>query len=150
MRSLVALIILASCASSRISPGPVAEFSAGKLLLHLHDNDEKLECVSDPALLLRTLRPRLEEQEEALKVYLQTKKPRPESCLSSCVCDEWLDAHSQLSAPIYQGQKLKDLQDYARNQPLALCIKDYAKIFCGSPLEKTLNQESVDFRAPSS
>jgi hypothetical protein len=150
LRPLVALIFLTSCASSRISPGPVAEFSAGKLLLHLHDNEETIDCVSDPALLLRTLRPKLEEQEEALKVYLQTKKPSPESCLLSCVCDDWLNVHSQLGKPVYQGQKLENLQDYARNQPLALCIKDYARLFCGSLLEKTLNQESEDFRAPNS
>ncbi len=128
----------------------MAEFSAGKLLLHLHDNEETLECASDPALLLRTLRPKLEEQEEALKAYLEAKKPRPEACLSSCVCDEWLSAHSQLSAPVYHGQRLKELEDYAKNQPLALCIKDYARTFCGSPLEKVLNLEKDDFRVPSS
>lgn len=141
--------MLLGCATQGVSPGPVAEFSAGKLLLHLHDNEKTLECVNDPALYLRTLRPRLEEQEEALKAYLSAKKPRPESCLSSCVCDEWLAAHVQMSEPVYRGEKLKDLQDYARNQPLALCIKDEAKKFCGSALEKELSREKEDFRVPS-
>lgn len=149
MRTLVALLVLSGCATGGSSPGPVTEFSVGKLLLHLHDNEKTLECVADPALYLRTLRPRLEEQEEALKAYLQAKNPPPESCLPSCVCDEWLDANAQISQAVFRGKKLRDLQDYARNQPLALCIKDAAKNFCGSPLEKVLSREKEDFRAPS-
>lgn len=149
MRALILVAILTfGCSTATKSPGPVDEFLAGKMLLEMVDKEEKLNCVADPELYLRTLRPLIEEKELELQAFLIKERPSPDQCLAECVCDVWLDVHSELEQKIYAGETLEHLQENALNQPIPLCLKRVKAKFCESDLFKKLDAEKANFAAP--
>ncbi|MBY0518244.1 MAG: hypothetical protein K2P81_15145 [Bacteriovoracaceae bacterium] len=124
-------------------------FVAGMMLLSLHDNDEKLSCVDDPALYLRILRPHLEDEQVRLKSYLLSKHPSPSQCLDSCSCDEWLAILSDEEVQhTYSENEIEKIRLNSENQKNDQCIAEEKKVFCQTDLFKKLDQEKKDFLIP--
>ena len=163
-QKLLILILLSACstttkvptAAPQVEAAPI-EFSRGELILgtqlltKIFDQEmAPLECVPDvdeAALLLRTIRPRMEIVQDDMEALLDDPREVNDlikTCDQNCTCgyvDELLREHLvNMSKPqrILLNKKKSDKE-------INRCLNFVQATFCQSDLYKTLNKEKEDF-----
>lgn len=163
-QKLIILILLSACSTAtkvpKASPPVEAaprEFSRGELILgtqlltKIFDQEmAPLECVPDvdeAALLLRTIRPRMDIVQDDMEALLDDPREVNDlikTCDQNCTCgyvDELLREHLvNLTKPqrILLNKKKSDKE-------INRCLNFVQATFCQSDLYKTLNKEKEDF-----
>lgn len=163
-QKLLILILLSACSTTTKVPTAAPqveaaprEFSRGELILgtqlltKIFDEEmAPLECVPDvdeAALLLRTIRPRMEIVQDDMEALLDDPREVNDlikTCDQNCTCgyvDELLREHLvNLSKPqrILLNKKKSDKE-------INRCLNFVQATFCQSDLYKTLNKEKEDF-----
>jgi hypothetical protein len=163
LKFIILICIVSACSSVQApknDPNPITmqkEFPSGELnlatelLLKIYDNEmAPLECVPDKeeaALLLRTIRPRMEVVYDDTEAVLDNPKEVDKlinTCEQHCTCgfvDELIREHL---VNLTRSQR-KKLSSKKTDKELNRCM-NYAQVtFCQSELFKTLNQEKSDF-----
>ncbi len=163
-QKLLILMLLSACSTTTKVPKAAPqvevaprEFSRGELILgtqlltKIFDQEmAPLECVPDvdeAALLLRTIRPRMDIVQDDMEALLDDPREVNDlikTCDQNCTCgyvDELLREHLvNLSKPqrILLNKKKSDKE-------INRCLNFVQATFCQSDLFKTLNQEKEDF-----
>jgi hypothetical protein len=167
LKHIILLVLVAACSSApkntETEAAPASphvttkEFSRGELVLgtqlltKIFDGEmAPLECVPDSdeaALLLRTIRPRMEVVQDDMEAMLDDPKQVDElikTCQQNCTCasvDELLREHlvnlSKSQAKILNAKK--------GEKETNRCLSFVQNTFCQGELFKTLNKEKADF-----
>jgi hypothetical protein len=166
-KNLIVLFLIAACSSvpkTETSPEPTAaphvttkEFSRGELILgtqlltKIFDGEmAPLECVPDhdeAALLLRTIRPRMEVVQDDMEAMLDDPKDVDQlikTCDQNCTCssvDELLREHL---VSLTKAQQ-KTMSTRRGEKEANRCLSFVQNTFCQGELFKTLDKEKVDF-----
>lgn len=164
-KNLVVLLLVAACSSvPKTETPPTAsphvttkEFSRGELILgtqlltKIFDGEmAPLECVPDhdeAALLLRTIRPRMEVVQDDLEAMLDDPKAVDElikTCDQNCTCasvDELFREHQ-----VHLTKSQQKIMSTKRSEKEAnRCLSFVQNTFCQGELFKTLDKEKADF-----
>ena len=164
LKILISLLFIAACTTPPVkvpeerpvTPAP-REFSHGELILgtqlltKIFDQEmAPLECVpsiDEAALLLRTIRPRMDVVQDDLEALLDDPREVNDmvnTCNQNCTCgyiDELFREHLvELSKD--QQQKLNKKKNELE---INRCLSYVQATFCESDLYRTLNSEKVDF-----
>ncbi len=164
LKFLMSLLFVTACTTTPVkvpdekpvTPAP-REFSHGELILgtqlltKIFDQEmAPLECVpsiDEAALLLRTIRPRMDIVQDDLEALLDDPREVNDmvnTCNQNCTCgyiDELFREHLvELSND--QQQKLNKKKN---EKEINRCLSYVQATFCESDLYKTLDSEKVDF-----
>lgn len=163
-QKLFFLILLAACSTTTKVPKAVPqvevaprEFARGELILgtqlltKIFDQEmAPLECVADvdeAALLLRTIRPRMEIVQDDMEALLDDPREVNDlikTCDQNCTCgyvDELLREHL---VNLSKSQRIL-LNKKKSDKEINRCLNFVQATFCQSDLYKTLNKEKKDF-----
>lgn len=155
------LILLSACAHDSHSPlieGP--NYAAGEiilstmLLINIHDGVmPPMDCVAnqkEAEILLRVIRPRMDEIDAKLDGQLNSQNKRMETlnkCLDNCSCPylELTLRDSKIKLTKNEEKSWAEtLQNY-KTQRATQCLSYIQQSFCGSALQLELDHEKVDF-----
>ncbi|MFL5784457.1 MAG: hypothetical protein ACJ76H_07615 [Bacteriovoracaceae bacterium] len=162
-----ALLLVAACSTSKktaptpaptvSAPATQKEFSRGEVILgtqlltKIFDGEMgPLDCVPDndeASLLLRTIRPRMEQVEDDMEAQLDQASEVQKlvaTCDQSCTClyvDDLLREHLVV---LTKAQR-KTLNEKRSEKEVNRCMSFAQNTFCTSELYKALNAEKADF-----
>lgn len=160
-QKIILLILLVSCTHNR--PSPIKEgsgYASGEiilssmLLINIHDGVmPPLECVGgqkDAEILLRVIRPRMEEIDARLDKQLnasQTRLSTLKNCLGNCSCHylEQTIRDSKLALTKNEKSEWSQILKEYKSEREAQCLSYIQQSFCGSPLQLELDNEKGDF-----
>lgn len=158
VKAFIFLFVL-SCAQVKAPENPAAKksFSKGEviiateLLVKIFDQEmAPLKCVPDTeeaALLLRTIRPRMETVEDDLEASLDHPGQVADliaSCDQNCTC-QYLDDLFREHQVILSEKDKKALGSKNTEKELNRCMSFAQSTFCQSDLYRELTQEKADF-----
>jgi hypothetical protein len=162
-KKLVLLFLITSCASTpkkaEVPAVPEApkEFSRGELILasdlltKIFDKEMgPLNCVPDTdeaALLLRTIRPRMEVVEDDLSAMVDDGAAVEElitTCDQNCTCGYVDELFREHLVKLSKAQRTT-LSKKNSEKELNRCLSFVQSTFCQSELYRTLNEEKSDF-----